>query len=44
MGKPTRASGEQNCGTKARAASLLACIYTETKNTRHFNLTQPDLK
>jgi hypothetical protein len=35
---------EPNCGTKARAASLLACINAKTQNTRHFNLTQPDLK
>jgi hypothetical protein len=38
------ASGEQNCGTKARAASLLACIDAKTPKTIHFNLTQPDLK
>jgi hypothetical protein len=42
MGKPT-ASGEQNCGARARAASLLAFIKAKTQNTKHFNLTQPDL-
>jgi hypothetical protein len=31
-------------GTKARAASLLACINAKTQNTKHFNLTQLDLK
>jgi hypothetical protein len=41
---PHPASGEPNCGTKARAASLLACINAKTQNTRHFNLTQFDLK
>jgi hypothetical protein len=42
------ASGEQSCGTKrAWQASLFLvciCIDSKTQNTRHFNLTQPDLK
>jgi hypothetical protein len=29
---------------RARQASFLACIDAKTQNTRHFNLTQPDLK